>query len=84
MHSQRTSRVIAALPVLATTFVMHAMVGRRNDQLKMPRPDANAPTPVRPEAVEITEAASLRPKPEKRRCPGSRAPQLASSSTAIH
>ena len=39
-RSQRASRVIAALQALATTFVMHAMVGRTARQLKMPRPDA--------------------------------------------
>jgi len=39
-RSQRASSVIAALPVIATTFAMHAMVGRRSRQLKMPRPDA--------------------------------------------
>ena len=43
-RSQRASRVIAALPVIATTFVMHAMVGRQSRQLKMPRPDAYALT----------------------------------------
>ena len=36
----RASRVIAALPVIATTFVMHAIVGRASCQLKMPCPDA--------------------------------------------
>jgi len=39
-RSQRASRVIAALLAIATTFVMHAMVGRTSRQLKMPRPDA--------------------------------------------
>jgi len=39
-RSQRASRVIAALQAIATTFVMHAMVGCRSRQLKMPRPDA--------------------------------------------
>ena len=39
-RSQCASRVIAALPVIATTFAMHAMVGRTARQLKMPRPDA--------------------------------------------
>jgi len=39
-RSQRASSVIAALPVIAATFVMHAMLGRRSRQLKMPRPDA--------------------------------------------
>ena len=39
---QRASHVIAALQFIATTFVMHAMVGRRSSQLKMPRPDAYA------------------------------------------
>ena len=38
--SQRASSVIAALPVIATTFAMHAMVGCRSRQLKMQRPDA--------------------------------------------
>jgi hypothetical protein len=33
-RSQRVNRAIA------TTFVMHAMVGRRSLQLKMPHPDA--------------------------------------------
>ena len=42
MRSQRATRVIAALPVLATTFVMHAIVGRYSRLLKMPRPDAYA------------------------------------------
>ena len=40
LHSQRASRVIAALTVIATTFAMHAMVRRASRQLKMPRPDA--------------------------------------------
>jgi len=39
-HRQRVNRSIAALQVIATTFVMNAMVGRRSRQLKMPRPDA--------------------------------------------
>ena len=39
---QRASRVVAALQLFATTFVMHAMVGRYFRQLKMPRPDAYA------------------------------------------
>ena len=39
-RSHRASRVIAALPVIATTFFMHAMVWRYFRQLKMPRPDA--------------------------------------------
>ena len=40
-HSHRASRVIAALLLLiATTFVMHPMLGRPSRQLKMPRPDA--------------------------------------------
>ena len=39
-RSQRASRVIAALQAIATTFIMHAMVGRTSHQLKMPRPDA--------------------------------------------
>ena len=47
-HSQRASRVIAALPVIATTFVMHAMVGRRSRQFKMPRPDAYAARCAKP------------------------------------
>ena len=38
----RVSRVIAALQFIATTFVIHAMVGRASSQLKMPRPDAYA------------------------------------------
>ena len=42
---QRASCVITALQFIATTFVMHAMVGRASSQLKMPRPDAyTAPT----------------------------------------
>ena len=41
-RSQRPIRAIIALPVIATTFVMYAMVGRRSRQLKMPRPDAYA------------------------------------------
>ena len=36
-RSQRASRVIAALPVIATAFVMHSMVGCHSTQLKMPR-----------------------------------------------
>jgi len=39
-RSQRASRVITASLVIATTFVMHAMVARTSRQLKMPRPDA--------------------------------------------
>ena len=39
-HRQRASHVIAALQFIATTSVMHAMVGRPSRQLKMPRPDA--------------------------------------------
>jgi len=39
-RSQRASSIIAALPVIATTFAMHAIVGCRSRQLKMPRPDA--------------------------------------------
>ena len=38
--SQHASRVIAALQLIAITFVMHAMVGRLSSQLKMPRLDA--------------------------------------------
>ena len=37
---QRTSRVIAAPQLIATTFVMHAMVERYARQLKMPSLDA--------------------------------------------
>ena len=37
---QRASCVITALQFIATTFVIHAMLGRRSPQLKMPRPDA--------------------------------------------
>ena len=40
IYSQRAIRVIAALPVIATTFAMHAMLGRRSRQIKMLRPDA--------------------------------------------
>ena len=36
-HSQRASRVIAALRIIATTFIMSAMVGRHSAQFKMPR-----------------------------------------------
>ena len=39
-RSQRASRVIAALPAIASTFVMHAMLGPQSRQLKMPLPDA--------------------------------------------
>ena len=39
-RSQRASRVITASLAIATTFAMHAMVGCRSRQLKMPRPDA--------------------------------------------
>ena len=39
-RSQHASRVIAALQLIVTTFVMHAMLGRCPRQLKMPRPDA--------------------------------------------
>lgn len=39
-RSQRASCAIAVLPSIATTFAMHAMLGRRLRQLKMPRPDA--------------------------------------------
>ena len=42
-RSQRASRVIAALPVIATTFFMNAMVWRYFRQFKMPRPDAYRP-----------------------------------------
>lgn len=41
-RSHRASRVIAVLPVIATTFVLHVMVWRYFRQLKMPRPDAYA------------------------------------------
>ena len=44
-RSQHASRVIAALQLIVITFVMHAMLGRRSSQLKMPRPDAY-PFPV--------------------------------------
>ena len=37
---QRASRGIAALKIIATTFVMLAMVGRRARQLKVPPRDA--------------------------------------------
>ena len=37
---QRASHVIAALQFIATTFVMHVMVGCSSGQIKMPRPDA--------------------------------------------
>ena len=37
---QRASHVIAALQFIATTFVMHVMVGCSSDQIKMPRSDA--------------------------------------------
>jgi len=46
-HRQRVNRPIAALQVIATTFVMNAMVGRRSRQLKMPRPDAYTSAPGR-------------------------------------
>ncbi len=39
-HSQQATRVIAALQIIATTFVMHAMVGRHSAQFKTPRLDA--------------------------------------------
>ena len=39
-HRQRVNRPLAILQVIATTFVMNAMVGRQSRQLKMPRPDA--------------------------------------------
>ena len=39
-HRQRASHVIAALQFIATTFVMHVMVGCSSGQIKMPRPDA--------------------------------------------
>jgi hypothetical protein len=39
-RSHRTSRVIAALPIIATTFFIHAMVWHYFRQLKMSRPDA--------------------------------------------
>ena len=45
---QRVSRVIAALQFIATTFVIHAMVGRASSQLKMPRPDAYGKSRWRP------------------------------------
>ena len=41
-HRQRASHVIAALQFIATTFVMHVMVGCSSGQIKMPRPDAYA------------------------------------------
>jgi len=54
-RSQRMSSIIAALPVIATTFAMHAMVGCRSRQLKMPRPDAYSlsmtPCDNSPEAI---------------------------------
>ena len=37
---QRASCVITTLQFIATTFVMHVMVGCSSDQIKMPRPDA--------------------------------------------
>ena len=43
-RSKRASRVITASLIIATMFVMHAMVGRRSRQLKMPRPDAYGPS----------------------------------------
>ena len=49
-HSQRASRVIAALHFVTTTFVMHAMVGRRSHQIKMPR-QAPYPLTIRMAAV---------------------------------
>ena len=45
---QRASRVVAALQLFATTFVMHAIVGRYSRLLKMPRPDAYDNSLVRP------------------------------------
>ena len=36
MHSQRATCIIAALPVVTTTFAMHAMVGWNSRQLKIP------------------------------------------------
>jgi hypothetical protein len=44
-HSQRVSRVIANLQIIATTFVMHVMVGRDLRQLKMPPPAAYRTNP---------------------------------------
>jgi len=38
--NHRASGAIAVSLVIATTFVMHAMVGRQSRQVKMPRPDA--------------------------------------------
>ena len=59
-HRQRASHVIAALQFIATTFVMHAMVGRRSSQLKMPRRDAyTSPSEAQAEAERTALGALL-------------------------
>lgn len=57
-RSQRVNRVVATLQIIATTFVMHAMFGCRSPQLKMPRPDAYAPS-----ARAATPGAPRKKKP---------------------
>jgi len=47
-RSHRASRVIAALPIIATTFFMHAMVWHYFRQLKMSRPDTYGSGAVSP------------------------------------
>ena len=46
--------------VIATTFVMHAMVGRRSSQLKMPRPDA-----YRRPGRTVDQPQTCRPEPRR-------------------
>ena len=62
-HSQRTTCIIAALPVVTTTFAIHAMVGCHSPQIKMPRPDAylrNTKQPlIKGETAKCNDAIDL-------------------------
>ena len=62
-RSQRAGRFIAALPVIATTFVVHRMVGRRSRQIKMPRAEAYPCAAVkraRPFETSVVGASKVR------------------------
>jgi len=82
-RSQRMSSIIAALPVIATTFAMHAMVGCRSRQLKMPRPDAyDEVTPQLTGTTLASAVRAIRPERPVEMASGYGGPQLAAGRAA--
>jgi hypothetical protein len=65
VRSHRASRVIAAMPFIAITLVMHAMVRRSSSQIKMPRPDAyrwsekSSIAPATPPGMKVSAQGSV-------------------------